>query len=118
LQPLAVVVLGGLITSTLLDQVVTPALFWKFGKPVGDKAIAEREAHKRAVESGRLPEDPDAHLFDNDLLVGVNLDGPITEENVNGRPSNVNGHTADGALDGAAVVKTTSDRRDDIGTSV
>lgn len=68
LQPLAVVVLGGLITSTLLDQIVTPALFWKFGKPVGDKAIAEREAHKRAVESGRLPEDPDAHLFDHDFL--------------------------------------------------
>jgi CzcA family heavy metal efflux pump len=88
LQPLAVVVLGGLITSTLLDQVVTPALFWKYGKPVGDKAIAEREAHKRAVAAGVLPPDPDAHLFDNDLLMGVNLDGPITEESMNGRPPN------------------------------
>lgn len=75
--------------STLLDQVVTPALFWKFGKPVGEKAIAEREAHKRAVASGRLPEDPDAHLFDHDLLEGVNLDGPINEQNVNGHPPNV-----------------------------
>jgi len=88
LQPLAVVVLGGLITSTLLDQVVTPALFWKFGKPFGDKAIAEREAHKRAVASGRLPEDPDAHLFDHDLLEGVNLDGPINEQSVNGHSPN------------------------------
>jgi CzcA family heavy metal efflux pump len=85
LQPLAVVVIGGLVTSTLLDQVVTPALFWKFGKPVGDKAIAEREAHQRAVAAGVLPPDPDAHLFDSDLLVDVNLDGPITEETVNGR---------------------------------
>lgn len=88
LQPLAVVVLGGLITSTLLDQVVTPALFWKFGKPVGDKAIAEREAHKRAVASGRLPEDQDAHLFDHDLLEGANLDGPINEQSVNGHSPN------------------------------
>jgi Cu/Ag efflux pump CusA len=32
LQPLAVVILGGLTTSTLLDQIVTPTLFLKFGK--------------------------------------------------------------------------------------
>jgi len=70
------VVLGGLITSTLLDQIVTPALFWKFGKPLGDKAIAEREAHQRAAAAGVLPPDPDAHLFDNDLLVGVVKDTP------------------------------------------
>ncbi|MFN8578895.1 MAG: efflux RND transporter permease subunit [Candidatus Sericytochromatia bacterium] len=34
LQPLAVVVLGGIITSTLLDQVVTPVIFYKFGKNI------------------------------------------------------------------------------------
>ncbi len=43
LHPLAVVVLGGILTSTLLDQIVTPAVFYKFGKPVADKIIAERE---------------------------------------------------------------------------
>ena len=110
LQPLAVVVLGGLITSTLLDQVVTPALFWKFGKPVGDKAIAEREAHKRAVESGRLPEDPDAHLFDHDLLEGVNLDGPINQQTVNGHR---NGQT----LDGAATLDSIAKHKKDGGTA-
>lgn len=32
LYPLALVVFGGMLTSTLLDQLVTPALFFKFGE--------------------------------------------------------------------------------------
>ncbi|WP_437505233.1 efflux RND transporter permease subunit [Sorangium sp. So ce1099] len=39
LQPVAVVILGGLLSSTLLDIVVTPAVFLKFGR-----ASAERLA--------------------------------------------------------------------------
>lgn len=33
-QPMAVVILGGLVTSTLLNMVVLPALYLKFGRPL------------------------------------------------------------------------------------
>lgn len=57
LHPLAVVVLGGILTSTLLDQVVTPAVFYKFGKPIADRIIAERESY--AAGKGEWSEDPE-----------------------------------------------------------
>jgi CzcA family heavy metal efflux pump len=48
LQPMAIVILGGLWSSTLLDIVVTPAVFLKFGR-----ASAERLAF--GTESQRKP---------------------------------------------------------------
>jgi CzcA family heavy metal efflux pump len=45
LHPLAVVVIGGLVVSTALDQVVTPALFFLFGRKVYER----REDHGQAV---------------------------------------------------------------------
>ena len=39
LFPVAVVVFGGLTSSTLLDMVVTPAVFWKFGVLPGQLAL-------------------------------------------------------------------------------
>jgi CzcA family heavy metal efflux pump len=44
LYPVAVVILGGLVSSTLLDIVVTPAVFWKFGKPALDKYLADEHS--------------------------------------------------------------------------
>jgi Cu/Ag efflux pump CusA len=44
LQPIAVVITGGLISSTLLDWMVTPALFYKFGRPVCEHLLAKKEA--------------------------------------------------------------------------
>jgi HME family heavy-metal exporter len=43
LYPVATVILGGLISSTLLDFFVHPALFWTFGRREAEKLIRQRE---------------------------------------------------------------------------
>ncbi len=40
LYPVAVVILGGLLSSTILDMAVTPAVFYQFGKKAAEKYIA------------------------------------------------------------------------------
>ena len=39
LHPVAVVIVGGLVSSTLLDLVVTPAVFWAFGRRAAEKSL-------------------------------------------------------------------------------
>jgi Cu(I)/Ag(I) efflux system membrane protein CusA/SilA len=39
LHPVAVVIVGGLISSTLLDMVVTPTVFYKFGKKSAENSL-------------------------------------------------------------------------------
>ncbi len=43
LYPVATVILGGLISSTLLDMIVTPVVFKQFGKKALQKYVAEQE---------------------------------------------------------------------------
>jgi Cu/Ag efflux pump CusA len=40
LYPVAIVILGGLVSSTLLDIIVTPAVFLKFGRRAAEKSLA------------------------------------------------------------------------------
>lgn len=56
LYPVATVVLGGLLTTTLINMVVTPAVFWLFGRPAAEAAIRERKASRRAVSSDAIHE--------------------------------------------------------------
>ena len=39
LHPVAVVIVGGLMSSTLLDLAVTPAVFWLFGRKAAEKSL-------------------------------------------------------------------------------
>ena len=69
LYPVATVIIGGLITSTTLEFLVRPALFWQFGmrsaKAVVENAAAEielveeNEEHRGSIASHASPE-PDA----------------------------------------------------------
>jgi len=43
LYPVATVILGGLVSSTLLDMIVTPVVFKQFGKKALDKYLAEQQ---------------------------------------------------------------------------
>lgn len=42
LHPVAVVIFGGLISSTLLDTLLTPVLFWRFGQHATERLLAEQ----------------------------------------------------------------------------
>jgi CzcA family heavy metal efflux pump len=44
LHPVAVVIVGGLISSTLLDFLITPLIFYTFGRKAAEQALARRAA--------------------------------------------------------------------------
>ena len=74
LHPLAVVVIGGLVTSTLLDQVVTPAVFLLFG----------RKVYRPAAE-------PAAARWDDAWLVERVTNPPPVPAEANGHPAPAKG---------------------------
>jgi len=44
LHPVAVVIFSGLISSTLLDTFLTPAMFWLFGRKDAERLMNDRDA--------------------------------------------------------------------------
>ena len=44
LHPVAVVIFSGLISSTLLDTYLTPAMFWLFGRKDAERLMSDRDA--------------------------------------------------------------------------
>ena len=44
LHPVAVVIFAGLISSTLLDTFLTPALFWVFGRKDAERLMEQSDA--------------------------------------------------------------------------
>jgi len=53
LYPVAVVIVGGLFSSTLLNLIVTPAVFYRFGKKSVEKMILSQ---KQQTENTTLKE--------------------------------------------------------------
>ena len=56
LHPVAVTILGGLVSATLLDTFVTPILFHRFGRPALERLRAEAEAARETAPLGAVPE--------------------------------------------------------------
>jgi Cu/Ag efflux pump CusA len=55
LYPLTVVVFGGMLGSTILDQIVTPALFYAFGSGVVGRGRDSEEDAGLGGSAGRIP---------------------------------------------------------------
>jgi CzcA family heavy metal efflux pump len=56
LYPVATVILGGVISSTLLDFFVHPALFWLFGLQEAQRVVGESRAEVPLIECPDMPE--------------------------------------------------------------
>jgi CzcA family heavy metal efflux pump len=44
LHPVAIVIIGGLLSSTLLDMIVTPTVFYHFGRKSAEKSLARAQS--------------------------------------------------------------------------
>ena len=55
LYPVATVIIDGLLSSTLLEFFVRPALFWTFGRAAGERIIGLDRSEVQLVEKIREP---------------------------------------------------------------
>jgi len=51
LHPVAITILGGLVSATLLDTLVTPILFHRFGRPALERLRAEAEVEREDTKA-------------------------------------------------------------------
>lgn len=58
LYPIATVIVGGLLTSTLAEFFVRPALFWTIGRSAGEQILKDRSSQvvARSADSGAVPD--------------------------------------------------------------
>jgi HME family heavy-metal exporter len=56
LHPVAVTIFGGLVSSTLLDTLLTPILFLRFGKKPLDRILASRSRQSAAAGTTSIAE--------------------------------------------------------------
>ncbi len=52
LYPVATVIIGGLISSTILEFFVRPALFWRFGRKAGERIVTSGWSEVELIEEG------------------------------------------------------------------
>ena len=57
LTPMAIVIVGGLLSSTFLNMVVVPALFVRFGRPAGSEPAVDVKPDVARMEHA-LPASP------------------------------------------------------------
>ena len=50
LYPVATVIIGGLVSSTILEFLVRPALFWRFGTAAAKRVAEDQERQIKLVE--------------------------------------------------------------------
>lgn len=61
LYPVATVIVGGLVSSTLLEFFVRPALLWRFGRKAGEEIVNTQTQKIRLYEESDTPENLPDH---------------------------------------------------------
>ena len=74
LYPVATVIIGGLISSTLLEFFVRPALFWTIGRKAGQHIVEQHHAKIELVEADIQPREKNPELLSNFAVMSESPD--------------------------------------------